>query len=248
MTTPVAPPPLVVSELGDPAAPAVVLVHGIGVSERYFRPLSGELARDRWVLVPDLPGFGRSPRPRRAPTVEQMADAVLAVLAARRTGPAVLVGHSMGAQVVLAMAARAPDQARAVVLIGPVVDPAAPSAVGQGIRLARDTLHEPLPVNAVIVADYLRAGPRWYLAVLRHMLTFDTTAAVARVACPVLVVRGEQDAVCSRAWAQRLAASAAHGEVREVPRAAHVAMATHPAVVAGWVEALGAVAASGEAV
>lgn len=226
---------VVVTDHGDPAAPAVVLVHGIGVSERYYRPLARELAADRRVLVPDLPGFGRSPRPRRVPAVEDLADLVLAVLRNRRIEPATLAGHSMGAQVVAEAMLRAPEVVERVVLIGPVVDPAAPSVLRQGLRLLRDGLHEPPGVNAVVATDYLRTGPVWYSAVLPHMFGYDTAAAVARLPGPALIARGEHDPVCSRDWVRRLGALAPRAVLREVPRAGHVAMASHAPLVARWV-------------
>lgn len=44
--------------------PDVVLVHGLGLSGTYLLPMAQELARDYRVWVPDLPGFGRSGKPR----------------------------------------------------------------------------------------------------------------------------------------------------------------------------------------
>ncbi|WP_277210401.1 alpha/beta fold hydrolase [Isoptericola croceus] len=222
-------------EAGDSAAEVVVLVHGIGVSERYFRPLGAELATDRRVIAPDLPGFGRSPRPSRVPTVEEMASLVLRELERRDVGSAVVVGHSMGAQVAAAMMHEAPQVVPRGVLIGPVVDPSGASVARQAWRLARDTLHEPARANAAVVSDYLRAGPRWYSAVLPRMFAFDTRAAVSNLPGPVLVVRGQHDHVCSRPWARTLADAAPRGEMREVPGAGHVAMASDPRVVGRWV-------------
>lgn len=46
----------------------VVLLHGIGVGSAYFAPLARPLARERRVLVPELPGTGRSERPPRPST------------------------------------------------------------------------------------------------------------------------------------------------------------------------------------
>ena len=43
--------------------PACVLVHGLAVSHRYLMPTARRLD-DRYVLVPDLPGFGLSTKPR----------------------------------------------------------------------------------------------------------------------------------------------------------------------------------------
>lgn len=227
--------PLAVFEAGDPAAETVVLVHGIGVSERYFRPLAAELAAARRVIAVDLPGFGRSPRPAAVPSVEAMANLVLEALDRRQITSAVLVGHSMGAQVAVEMMRQAPRLASRGVLIGPVVDPSAASAAGQAWRLLRDTVHEPARANAMVASDYLRAGPVWYSAVLPQMFAFDTLAAVREVRAPTLVVRGQHDHICSRSWARSLAAAAPDGTVREVPGAGHVAMASEPALVARWV-------------
>lgn len=53
------------TEAGDPADPDVVLVHGIHAAGtgREFVGIVNDLAESRHVLVPDLPGFGRSDRP-----------------------------------------------------------------------------------------------------------------------------------------------------------------------------------------
>lgn len=78
-------------------------------------------------------------------------------------------------------------------LLGPVVDPTAATAVAQALRLARDSVHEPLRANAIVFnADYVRAGVRWYARRARRVLDFATDAAVAADPLrPVLVVRGE---------------------------------------------------------
>ena len=76
---------------GDP----VVLVHGLGVSGRYFEPLGRELARTFRVTIPDLPGWGESEQPRRALTIEQLADVVGELLAGEDGMPA-LVANSLG--------------------------------------------------------------------------------------------------------------------------------------------------------
>lgn len=214
------------------AATTCVLVHGIGVSARYYRPLARELAGDRLVLVPDLPGFGRTPALPGPPTITALADGLVAELAERGVPRPLLVGHSMGAQVVVEAARRHPSAVGALVLLGPVVDPAAPSATAQALRLARDTLHETAGANAVVLTDYLRAGPRRYLAQLPHMLGFPTAEALAEVTCPVVVVRGDQDCVATDAWVTRLAAVAADGRAVVVPGAAHVVQHTRPTDVA----------------
>lgn len=220
------------SEHGPRSGPPVVLVHGIGVSRRYFGPLARVLSTTHRVLVPDLPGFGSSGRPRPALGVAEQAAALERVLDRAGVHEPVLVGHSMGTQVVTELAARRPGAARALVLIGPVVDPAARTALRQAWRLARDSAHEPVRVNAWVLSDYLRAGPRSFFGSLPHMLGYPIEERLADVAEPVLLVRGGRDPIATGPFLQQLAAAAPKAATLEVPGAPHVAMATHPEVVA----------------
>ena len=53
-------------EAGDPAAPAILLLHGFPTSSHMFRNLIPQLAGEYHVVAPDLPGFGFSDAPSRA--------------------------------------------------------------------------------------------------------------------------------------------------------------------------------------
>lgn len=55
---------LAVRALGDPTAPALVLLHGLAGSNLYWGAAYDELAADSFLVVPDLLGFGSSPRPQ----------------------------------------------------------------------------------------------------------------------------------------------------------------------------------------
>lgn len=106
-----------VREAGPAAGPPLLLVHGLGESGLCFEHLlqAPELAGWR-LLVPDLPGYGRSPWPAGAVQgLADQADFLCAWLARRREGPAVVVGHSMGGVVALLMAEGHPAAVRAVV-------------------------------------------------------------------------------------------------------------------------------------
>jgi pimeloyl-ACP methyl ester carboxylesterase len=52
-----------------------VLVHGIGVSSRYFHPVAAQLAQRGHVYLVDLPGYGSVPDPRRDVTIADHARA-----------------------------------------------------------------------------------------------------------------------------------------------------------------------------
>jgi len=113
--------------------PPLVLVHGLGGTIENWRALAPPLAAGHRVLVPDLPGHGRSAPLPEARNVDALAEAVLAIADAEALRGAVWVGHSLGGVVVLRAAALRPDAARGVVL-------AAAAGIGSASRAARVTL------------------------------------------------------------------------------------------------------------
>ncbi|WP_411720816.1 alpha/beta fold hydrolase [Mycetocola sp.] len=209
-----------------------VLVHGIGVSSRYFERLARELSRSGTVLVVDLPGFGAAPRPERQLTIEAGAGLLAEFIRSEGLADAVLVGHSMGTQFVVEVAAVHPTLIGAIVLAGPVVDERAPMPWQQGMRLGRDMLRESLGANWIVSTDYIRSGIRWYLTELPVMLGYPTQERLPLVSVPVLVLRGERDPIAPHGWSARLTATAHNGRLVEVPGAAHVVQHTRAAQVA----------------
>lgn len=98
---------------GDPSHPLVVLVHGSMDRSAGLLRLSRRLDHDHFVLRYDRRGYGRSvPHPGPFDMTAQVADLV-ALLAGR---PAVLIGHSYGGNVTLAVAARHPHLVRGLVI------------------------------------------------------------------------------------------------------------------------------------
>lgn len=69
------------------------------------------------VYLPDLIGFGRSPKPRGAYSLGMHLDALTPILR-DADGPITVVGHSMGAIVALGLYARFPDRVERVTLSG----------------------------------------------------------------------------------------------------------------------------------
>lgn len=96
--------------------PLLVFLPGVGGTTRYFEPRVSPLAGSHRIVLVDLLGYGRSPKPWRRYTVDRHVAALHTVLAAR--GPATLVGHSFGAIAALAYAARHPGAVTGLVLLG----------------------------------------------------------------------------------------------------------------------------------
>jgi pimeloyl-ACP methyl ester carboxylesterase len=205
--------------------PAWVLLHGLAVSHRYLMPTAAQLA-DRPVYVPDLPGFGLSGKPREVFDTGQHADTVAAWMDTDGISGAHLLANSYGCQVAAELAVRRPDLVASLVLVGPTVDPAAPTAAGQARRWVTDVLGEDLHQARIIAEDVLEAGPGRVLATLRHSVRHHIEQRIPLVTAPVLILRGQFDPIAPPRWAARLAALAVDGRTGEVSGAAHNAITT----------------------
>ena len=203
--------------------PVFVLIHGIGMGRSVFGDLSAHLGATADVVEIDLPGYGEAPEPRLVLTMERTADLVAACLRTHVRTPVVVVGHSMGSQVALEVAARHPGTVAALVLVGPTVDPAARTAPRQIWRPLRDLAIESPRVIVIGAREYLRAGPR-LRGKFRAMLAHRPEAVMPRIAAPTLVLRGEHDLVSPRAWCQTIAATMPDARFAEVSGHGHETM------------------------
>jgi pimeloyl-ACP methyl ester carboxylesterase len=114
---------------GEPLA----LVHGLGGWAGNWLAVAPALARDRRVIVPELPGHGGSEPLPGARDLEPFAAALLTVLEHEDALPAAWIGHSLGALVGVHAALQRPDGIRALVL-------AAAPGITSSSRLADATL------------------------------------------------------------------------------------------------------------
>jgi pimeloyl-ACP methyl ester carboxylesterase len=100
---------------GPEDAPAVVLIHGFACSMHWFDRVTAELAAKHRVIRVDLLGHGCTSAATHL-DAEAQAHAMSAVLERLGTHGATAVGHSFGADVVLAMARRTKHVARVVII------------------------------------------------------------------------------------------------------------------------------------
>lgn len=97
-------------------APTILLLHGWGVSSRYWANTIARLRGDFRLIVPDLPGAGRSLPVRQARDMQGQVAAIVALLDHLRPDPVHVVGHSMGGGMALLLAAQQPDRVLGLVL------------------------------------------------------------------------------------------------------------------------------------
>ncbi|WIE65223.1 alpha/beta fold hydrolase [Curtobacterium sp. MCLR17_036] len=212
-----------VSSVGAPGGRAFLLVAGLGIAATYYERLAPHLNENGPVHALDLPGFAGVPRFRGAVSIERYADAVERVIDELGLDDPVLVGHSMGTQVVTEVAARRPDVSD-LVLISPVVDSRARSVRQSAVRFLRSALHEPSAVRFHAVTAYLLCGWHWFRKVLPRMIAFPIEERAPHVRARTLIVRGEHDAMVPRDWLRRLARVFPYAVLREVVDGAHSVM------------------------
>lgn len=111
--------------------PATVLVHGLGGFAESWRHTIAALRGHGTVIALDLPGFGRSSKPRLEYRVTLHARAVAGLLRALGLERARLVGHSLGGAVAATCAVRFPAAVERLALLGAAVPgfPLRPSLV-----------------------------------------------------------------------------------------------------------------------
>ncbi len=253
---------------GGDGAPTVVFLHGLTASGRYWRRLAASLGDDgpRLHLI-DVRGFGRSPWPRVAYTTDNHLAALDAwrVDAGLAGAPIIVVGHSLGALLALAAAARDPTVAGAILIGLPVY----PDATEARHRLARlsplnylTLTARPLGWAACTAMCCLRplchlaaplVFPRLPPEVARDGAlhtwrslsgTLDRCildAAVDRlpppVASPLLLVHGDVDDTAPIDPVRALATRLPLARLVDVPGAGHDLPLSHPDTLAGLIRA-----------
>ena len=100
---------------GDRATPAVLLLHGFPNSARGFRDVIPGLARDAFVIAPDLPGYGESD-PLPSVSFAEFAQAITELLDQLEVGPRFIYLHDWGAPVGLQIAMDAPDKVLGLII------------------------------------------------------------------------------------------------------------------------------------
>lgn len=213
----------------------IVLLHGLGASGRYWGAAYDRLGDDHLLVVPDLLGFGASPRPDHGYGPDEHAAAVCACLDVVGVNePAVLVSHSAGSIVALWIARTRPERVRAVISIGPPLysDRLEASrriaALGMMSRLFANNggfaelvcqwvcrhrdLASRLAIVATpnlpqeIVADGVQHSWNSYSESLTKLVfAGDLSEWFADIVHPVVLVAGDRDGVCDLEWLRTLA-------------------------------------------
>jgi len=247
-----------VRELGHPASPPLVLIHGWNFDgEMAFHKVLPILAERHRVIVPDLRNHGKSDRIRGSFDLADVADEVDAVITALGLSrPVPIVGYSMGGMVVQELALRHPETPSALVLAATAARPMYRfrPAIWLMFRitraLARISRAEAVWASFLVLrrAGLIDAADEAWMwdallardANLYHeaasaIWRFDARARVGLIDIPVLVVIPEQDSVVPVVTQEELASLIPGARIVRMPDTGHEAVLSTPAVFADLV-------------
>lgn len=228
----------------DAGNPALVLVHGAGTDHTFWAMQARFFAHHGFsVLVPDLPGHGRSAGPAET-TIPALADWLWRTLDVIGSAKVALAGHSMGSLVALAAAAAVPDRVTALVLVG-----SAPKIAVHADLIAAAKVDTPLAIELITEWGFGRAarlgghtapgmwmtggGKRLIAAAPPGALAADLVAcdiweggpaAAAKIACPTLLIAGGDDRMTPPRIGETLVKSIAGALMEVFPDTGHMIM------------------------
>ncbi len=200
---------------------AAVLVHGLGVSSRHMIPVAKELVSYLDVFVPDLPGFGQSEKPDRVLGLDELADWTADGMLGMGLSRCVLLGNSVGCQIIVRLAIRHPSLVSALILASPTIEPSERTTPRQLRAFARGAHGRSPEMAWVILRDYARCGAPRLLATLQMAIDDRIEDRLGQVRVPTLVVRGSRDTLVSPAWAREVTRRLPDGRLAVVPGGGH---------------------------
>jgi pimeloyl-ACP methyl ester carboxylesterase len=248
---------LYLEQLGE--GPDVVLLHPFPCDHRFWLPAAQHWQSRFRLLMPDLRGLGRSSAVGEITTMRRMAEDVERLCDKLQIGRAVFVGCSVGGYVLFELWRRSRERFQAVVLMDTRASVDSDEARAGRLKNADETLLRgpgwaieqmmPRMLSPVTLgsradvveqarATMLLARASGMAAMQRGMAAReDSTATLAGIDVPTLVLGGEDDLPSPVAELQKLAAGIRGAEFKIIARAGHLAALEQPAEVGRVVRA-----------
>src|SRR5919201_1007132 len=230
-------------DIGGAGEETVVLVPGLGLPGSAWGTVIDRLERLHRVVVVDPRGSGDSDKPTTPYTAALVAHDLRAVMEAAEVQSAHLIGLSMGGMIAQDFAIRFPEMVESLVLLSTFAAPdpwftrlfqarrRLIESVGivEHFRIFLMFIFSPLafqriPDTIARIEQSLQRQPPDTAAYLRHIdycLSHDTSAELARVAAPTLVISGSHDFLTPPSLGHQLAALVPDAEYRLFEGASH---------------------------
>jgi len=231
-------------ELGDGPGESLVLLHAFPLNGRMFEPQMEAFSEGRRVVVPDYPGFGRSPRTPAQPDIRYYAEGVRGILDRLSLERVVLGGVSMGGYVAFGCMRLFPERVSGLILANTRPDAdseetrenrknMARRVADEGVEvlielqmwrlLARVTLEKNEEVVEEVRDMILESSPGGVVAALGAMRERpDSTPLLEEIEVPTLVIGGEEDGISSPEVMGAMAEKIPDSRHVTLPRAGHL--------------------------
>ena len=229
--------------------PPLFLFHSLLSDRASFDAIVPELAKSCRVIVPELPGFGRSHAVggSLAEVADRMADAVKDAAGGE---DAIVLGNGYGGFVALQMAIRHPGIAAKLILAdsgAAFSEPGrdafrnmAAATKAKGLSAITDVAMRRLFApefqadHPALMADrrqaFLNTDPEVFRAACDALAGLDLRPELGGVKIPVLVLVGEHDEATPPPMSHELAAGLPRAHLKIIPGCAHVPQLQSPAV------------------
>jgi pimeloyl-ACP methyl ester carboxylesterase len=227
----------------------VVLLHGYPLSSAIWHTQQQGLSDHYRVITPDLRGHGQSPAPDGVYEMETLAGDVLAMLDSLNIPKAVIMGHSMGGYVTLALWRIAPQRFTALGLIcsQAAADTeearnnrykTAEKVFGEGSQVVANAMVPRLfapnvPEDETFIEQVrtiiLNTRPSGIIGSLKGMAARpDSTALLPGINVPVLILAGDRDQIISLQKAESMLSAIPKSTLATVENAGHMPMLEQP--------------------
>ncbi|MDV6376218.1 alpha/beta fold hydrolase [Deinococcus arenicola] len=220
-----------------------MIVPGLGCASWMYLRLAHLLAQKYTVWLYDPPGQGLSQgRWNDAVSVEQLTDHLALWLQTQQISRPLLLGHSLGGEVVIELAVRYPQFTGPLIAVAPTGLPENPSLFRQVWRLIRDIPRERLGFWPLCLSAYIRAGIWRCYQLARAIEHQSALPDLALIPHPVLLLGGARDPVVHVSALRQISWRWPHVQVRELAGAPHGMTDADAAEVAAqvwqWVDSL----------
>jgi len=232
----------------DQAAPTVIFVHGFLDSGEVWRSALNVLgtAAKGWS-VPDLPGMGELWDAEGPFSLHRNADVITALID-RMSGSVVLVGHSMGTQIVELAARNRPRSVAGLLLFSPIplAGAHAPAEIAGALAASGGNVEAQRELRRQLIAPGSKTDLLEWLTALGRNVKQSTTEQLVSAwnegvaegsgnsafEGPTLVAIGEADSFATAQMAKEIASRFKNCSVLSIPDAGHWPHAENPQFVA----------------
>ncbi|MCY7322787.1 MAG: alpha/beta hydrolase [Phormidesmis sp. CAN_BIN36] len=226
--------------------PSLIFLHYFAGSSASWSEVITQLQETTHCIAPDLPGFGDS-EPIAERTIEAIAVVIAEMIRQLDLQRYILIGHSMGVKVALALASTQPPGLQSLILLAPSPPTPEPIAASERSHLlqtygsrsaAEETAHkitaQDLSQSAfnLVVQDNLRSSQEAWQAWLECGSRQDISSAMTTITVPVLVVVGAEDSVIPQALQQEVVDLIANAQLVVVPNVGQLLALEAPQAIA----------------